>query len=125
MSNKDGPEDYRSTALPAGTMAPEFTLPSAPGKGVLKLTNWLVMARYLERLMARLVACVRAARVWEDLRRGARSGVNGTPTFLINGQRYDCDPNLDELLSALLWRPPFEHAEDPGRPCSRRGGHHA
>ena len=28
-------------------------------------------------------------RVQEDLLSGARSGVNGTPTFFINGERYD------------------------------------
>src|SRR6266478_4479637 len=30
-----------------------------------------------------------AARLREDLLSGARSGVNGTPTFFINGERYD------------------------------------
>ena len=29
------------------------------------------------------------ARVREDFRSGIRSGVNGTPTFFINGERYD------------------------------------
>ncbi|MFL5562730.1 MAG: DsbA family protein [Gemmatimonadaceae bacterium] len=29
------------------------------------------------------------ARVREDFRNGVRSGVNGTPTFFINGERYD------------------------------------
>jgi protein-disulfide isomerase len=41
-------------------------------------------------------------RVHRDFASGVRSGVNGTPTFFINGERYDgpwTDP--DEFLSAL------------------------
>jgi protein-disulfide isomerase len=33
--------------------------------------------------------------VREDFRSGVRSGVNGTPTFFINGRRYD-GPWADE-----------------------------
>jgi protein-disulfide isomerase len=41
-------------------------------------------------------------RVREDFMGGVRSGVNGTPTFFINGERYDGDPeNEEELASAL------------------------
>ncbi len=43
-----------------------------------------------------------AGRVREDFRSGVRSGVNGTPTFFINGVRYDegwNDPNA--FLRAL------------------------
>lgn len=40
-------------------------------------------------------------RVKEDILTGIRSGVNGTPTFFINGVRYDGAPDYDELLSAL------------------------
>jgi formate-nitrite transporter family protein len=32
---------------------------------------------------------VHAARVKDDFQSGVRSGVNGTPTFFINGDRYD------------------------------------
>jgi protein-disulfide isomerase len=32
---------------------------------------------------------------------GVRSGVNGTPTFFINGVRYNGRHNLDSLLAAL------------------------
>lgn len=41
------------------------------------------------------------ARVREDFMSGARSGVNGTPTFFINGERYDGIPLFNELLRAL------------------------
>src|SRR5215467_499313 len=38
-------------------------------------------------------------RIKEDRASGIRSGVNGTPSFFINGTRYDEDP--DSLLDAL------------------------
>lgn len=42
-----------------------------------------------------------AARIREDFRGGARNGVNGTPTFFINGERYDGDLSEEALLEAL------------------------
>jgi len=42
-----------------------------------------------ERVAADLAADRYAARVREDFRSGVRSGVNGTPTFYVNGVRYD------------------------------------
>ena len=41
------------------------------------------------------------ARVEEDLASGLRSGVNGTPTFFVNGVRYDGDFERDELVAAI------------------------
>jgi|SRR5579862_2958460 len=40
-------------------------------------------------------------RVKEDFRSGMRSGVNGTPTFFINGIRHDGAPSYEDLLAAL------------------------
>ena len=40
-------------------------------------------------------------RVQEDFLSGIRSGVNGTPTFFINGTRYDDSWDEETLLSAL------------------------
>ena len=37
----------------------------------------------------------------EDRQSGIRSGVNGTPTFFINGTRYDGSPDYSSLLAAL------------------------
>jgi protein-disulfide isomerase len=48
-----------------------------------------------------LVEHVRAERVREDFMSGVRSGVNGTPTFYINGARDDGGYQVDELLAAL------------------------
>jgi protein-disulfide isomerase len=40
-------------------------------------------------------------RVEDDFRGGVRSGVNGTPTFFINGTRYNGKQNIDEMLKAI------------------------
>jgi protein-disulfide isomerase len=40
-------------------------------------------------------------RIKEDRRTGIRSGVNGTPTFFINGTRYDGSPDYNSLLGTL------------------------
>ena len=42
-----------------------------------------------------------AERVREDFMSGVRSGVNGTPTFYINGVRHDDSYELETLLAAL------------------------
>jgi len=44
---------------------------------------------------------VNAARVHEDFLSGVRSGVNGTPTFYINGVRHDDSYDTETLLTAL------------------------
>src|SRR5262245_8833194 len=41
------------------------------------------------------------ARVREDFLSGVRSGVNGTPTFFVNGVRHDGSYDLGELLAAV------------------------
>ena len=42
-----------------------------------------------------------AKRVHEDFMSGVRSGVNGTPTFFINGLRHDDAYELETLLAAI------------------------
>jgi protein-disulfide isomerase len=41
------------------------------------------------------------ARVKEDFSGGVRSGVNGTPTFFINGQRHDASFEYEDLVEAV------------------------
>jgi len=48
-----------------------------------------------------LVEHVHAPRVREDFMSGVRSGVNGTPSFYINGTRHDDSYDLETLLAAL------------------------
>ena len=43
-----------------------------------------------------------ADRVHEDFMSGVRSGVNGTPTFFINGVRYNGSYDLESLMAALI-----------------------
>ena len=54
-----------------------------------------------ERLIREVQAGKYAAKIREDFRSGVRSGVNGTPTFFINGERYDGAWGLEPLLQAL------------------------
>ena len=43
-------------------------------------------------------------RVRADFRSGVRSGVNGTPTFFVNGVRYDGEQSFDAIVAALTRR---------------------
>ena len=60
----------------------------AIGIEVIKFTRDLTEGRYIER-------------VREDFASGVRSGVNGTPTFFINGTRHDGPAEIASLLSAI------------------------
>lgn len=53
------------------------------------------------RLLEEIRAGVHTTRVREDFRSGARGGVNGTPTFFVNGARYAGVPEAEALLAAL------------------------
>lgn len=54
-----------------------------------------------EKLMSEVLSGAHQLRVREDFRSGTRSGVNGTPTFFINGVRYDGVPEVEDLLTEL------------------------
>jgi protein-disulfide isomerase len=58
------------------------------------------------RLVGEVLAGTHTERVQEDFRSGARGGVNGTPTFFINGARYDGEPDVDALFAVLTQRHP-------------------
>jgi protein-disulfide isomerase len=51
--------------------------------------------------MREMTEHVHATRVHEDFLSGVRSGVNGTPTFFINGVRHDDAYKLETLLAAI------------------------
>jgi protein-disulfide isomerase len=53
------------------------------------------------RLIREVAGSVYAPRIREDFKSGVRGGVNGTPTFFINGERYDGPLDLKHLLNAL------------------------
>ena len=65
-------------------------------------------------------------RIKEDRQSGIRSGVNGTPTFFINGIRYDGPLDYDSLLEALkpfamrdgAWLP-----RNPAKGINKEPGH--
>ncbi|MEA2446313.1 MAG: hypothetical protein QOJ12_3609, partial [Thermoleophilales bacterium] len=53
------------------------------------------------RFVRELEAGVHRPRVREDFMSGVRSGVNGTPAFFINGERYDGSWDILPLVRAL------------------------
>jgi len=55
----------------------------------------------VERWVADMEAQTFAERVRTDFMGGVRSGVNGTPTFYINGRRHDGSYDLETLLGAI------------------------
>ena len=55
----------------------------------------------LERFDHELAEHVHAGRVHDDFLSGVRSGVNGTPSFYINGARHDESFDTETLLTAL------------------------
>ena len=53
------------------------------------------------RFVADLEGGIYAPRVREDFLSGVRSGVNGTPTFFMNGVRYDGPRDVESMVAAL------------------------
>jgi protein-disulfide isomerase len=68
------------------------------------------------RVQQELLAGVHAGHVRHDFESGVRSGVNGTPTFFINGRRHDASWDAETLLAAL------EGAIEQSQPLTRRRG---
>lgn len=58
----------------------------------------------VERFATELENQVYAARVKEDFISGVRSGVNGTPTFFINGVRHEGSFDYETMLEAIQAR---------------------
>jgi len=59
------------------------------------------LALDVDRFDKEVAEHVHAPRVHEDFMSGVRSGVNGTPTFYINGVRHDDSYESDVMLAAL------------------------
>jgi protein-disulfide isomerase len=55
----------------------------------------------VERFDQEMAAQAHADRIHEDFMSGVRSGVNGTPTFYINGVRHDDSYDSETLISTL------------------------
>jgi protein-disulfide isomerase len=53
------------------------------------------------RFVAELAGHAHAGRVNADFLGGVRGGVNGTPTFFVNGARHDGPPDLGTLLAVI------------------------
>ncbi len=58
-----------------------------------------------ERLLVEVRAGAHTGRVRQDFRSGARLDVNGTPSFFINGVRYNGSHGVEDLLAALAGQP--------------------
>jgi protein-disulfide isomerase len=88
-------------------------------QGQLEDEDLIALARRLkldaERVADALEEGTYTSRVREDFRSGVRSGVNGTPTFFINGERFDgAWPDEDAFVRAL------DHAAKQGANGSAR-----
>ena len=72
-------------------------------------------ANELELDMKKFAAAIRQGsivkRIEEDRNGGIESGVNGTPSFFINGTQYDGEDDYDSLHAALLEALVHERAE--------------
>jgi protein-disulfide isomerase len=71
----------------------------------LEPADLVARAEMLQLDVARFVDELRTnahrAKVQSDFLSGVRSGVNGTPTFFINGRRHDGPPDLPSLMESL------------------------
>ena len=70
-----------------------FALAGALGLPEADLRNALAAGKYAPKVRA-------------DFLGGARSGVNGTPTFFINGERHNGTFEFDDLVAAIELHPP-------------------
>jgi len=53
------------------------------------------------RLIQEVISGAHGQRIHEDFKSGVLAGVNATPSFFINGQRYDGARGLEPLLAAV------------------------
>ena len=72
---------------------------SLDDRNLLRLAK--VLKLDIERFAHELVEGTYLERVREDFMSGVRSGVNGTPTFFINGVRHDGPWDMQSLLTSI------------------------
>lgn len=72
---------------------------SLDAEGIAELAQELDLD--MVRFLRDLSGGVFAERIREDFLSGVRSGVNGTPTFFINGERHDGPWDLESLSAAI------------------------
>jgi len=72
---------------------------SLDGRHLLHLAGELKLD--LSKFEADLIGHRYADRVHDDFMGGVRSGVNGTPSFFINGERYDGSWDQSSLIEAI------------------------
>ncbi len=73
-----------------------------------------ILGLKLEQFASDLANHTHAGKVREDFMSGVRSGVNGTPTFYINGLRHEGAWDFPNLLAAVL-----AHAQSSPQTASR------
>lgn len=56
----------------------------------------------IEQFKADFLSAMIDEKIQNEFSAGVRSGVNGTPCFYINGERYDGDPSFETLKQALI-----------------------
>ncbi|MFL5604486.1 MAG: DsbA family protein [Gemmatimonadaceae bacterium] len=88
-------------------------------QGALEQQDLLAYAESLgldvTRFARELTSGAHTKRVRDDFRGGVRSGVNGTPTFFINGARYDGDwAESAAFIAALAQMAGSEHVAREG-----------
>ena len=54
-----------------------------------------------KRLLSDIRKGAHAARIKKDLASGEQNGVNGTPTFFVNGEPFEGEPTAEDLIAAL------------------------
>ena len=65
------------------------------------IANAAALGLDVDRFALELETGTHIPRVRQDFLSGVRSGVNGTPTFFVNGVRHNAGYDVESLLGAL------------------------
>jgi protein-disulfide isomerase len=91
--------------LQPGTIAPDFELNSTPDQEALSWDDLFTYAQSAGLDMHRFEQDVQkeslTEKVESDFESGIRSGVNGTPSFYINGEKYEGSWEAIDLIENL------------------------